>query len=412
MRLLALILVAVSLLSASDEQLLALVLKAQADFDRVDLTAVPKLADTSACVLSQAALLPVSSAVELPVVRFRKGYCTLVGASIGRNASLYAEAAAEFQKAIDAWPARVALQSKKIPAESVSSALPVLAAIARMMASPGNAAVMTGAQQQISSALSTPSCPSSVMPVQTCQADLRLGREWLGWIAFTNDRLAEAAQYLSAFPDSGWSVWVAGRQAYQVGNYREAASLYRKALDTWQRSPEGRFAPQPDMGLALTDLGGAQILAGDTAGAIATLDQAVRTDSDHARTFYYRARAKELAGREDTAIADYNLAARTAFASTVDLASGEAHLYRGIAAYRRKDFARAEDEFSNALNFTIPAGLRADAVAWRHLSAVAAGNCDTSRDLLARDLSSVTPFFPKSDAASAMSACPTASGAK
>jgi len=113
-----------------------------------------------------------------------------------------------------------------------------------------------------------------------------------------------------------------------------------------------------------------------------------------------------MAGRADSALADYVLASRTAFASARDLASGEAHFYRGIAAYRRKEFARAEDEFSSALNFSIPDSLRADATAWRHLSAVAAGSCGASAGLLSRDLPSVSPFFPKREAASLMSACP------
>ena len=85
-------------------------------------------------------------------------------------------------------------------------------------------------------------------------------------------------------------------------------------------------------------LGGARLLAGDLAGAIATLDASLKADPKIAHALFLRARAKELAGQKDAALADYNLASRTAFAEAQDLASGEAHLYRGIVLFRRKDF--------------------------------------------------------------------------
>lgn len=403
---LALTLLAASLLGAADEAQLALLLKAQTDFNRVDLSATPRFPDTSACVASEAALLPVSSAADLPLVYYRKGDCALIGATLTHYPALFAEAETDFRKSIETWPGRVALQPKKTTPEPLSTALPVLLAITRLLQSPGDAAVMASAQRDISSALAAPSCPSTVMPAAACQADLQLGRKWLGWIAIANDQLPEAAQDFSAFPDSGWPAWVAGREAFKAGNYREAAAKYRSAVDVWQGGVSERLAPQPDLGLALTDLGGALLASGDATGAIAVLDRAVKTDPAHARTFFYRARAKEVAGHQDSALADYVLASRTAFASARDLASGEAHLYRGIAAYRRKDFARAEDEFSSALNFSVPDSLRTDATAWRRLSAVAGGSCGSSAGLLSRDLPSVSPFFPKNEATSLLKACP------
>ncbi|MEI9970764.1 MAG: hypothetical protein WDO73_01230 [Ignavibacteriota bacterium] len=105
-------------------------------------------------------------------------------------------------------------------------------------------------------------------------------------------------------------------------------------------------------------------------------------------------------------MADYNLASRAAFADANDLASGEAHLYRGILLYRRKDFGKAEEEFSSALNFEIAAILRPDATAWRHLSAVASGACGASRQLLEKSLSSVSPYFPKAEAEALAAGCP------
>jgi Tfp pilus assembly protein PilF len=114
-----------------------------------------------------------------------------------------------------------------------------------------------------------------------------------------------------------------------------------------------------------------------------------------------------LAGQPDLALSDYNLASRTAFANAKDLASGEAHLYRGIFLYRRKDYARAEDEFSSALNFEVPAAIRSDAVAWRHLAAVAGGSCATEREFLARSLADVSPYFPKAEARAIVASCST-----
>lgn len=412
MRVLALIVAVSGLLAAADQQQLNLLLKAQADFDRVDLSPTPTLPETSACVLSEAALLPVASPADLPIVHYRKGYCTLLGGVISQNRALDAAAAAEFQKAVDAWQGRVAMQPKRSAPEPPSSGLAVLAGIARLMAQPGDAATISGAERQIQGAIGTAACPSSVMPLGACQTDLRLGREWLGWIALSQDRLAAAAQDFAAAPDSGWPQWVAGRQAFESGKYSEAAKQYGSAVAVWTREAPERLGPPTDPGMALTDLGGAQLLAGDATGAIATLDRAARTGQAQARTFYYRARAREMAGQKEAALRDYSLASRTAFAATVDLASGEAHLYRGIAEFRRKDYARAEDEFSNALNFSIPEALRGDAAAWRQMAAVAAGNCEASRQLLARDLGKVSPYFPKSEAQERMASCSTTSAVK
>jgi hypothetical protein len=88
-----------------------------------------------------------------------------------------------------------------------------------------------------------------------------------------------------------------------------------------------------------------------------------------------------------------------------DLASGEAHFYRGILLYRRQDFARAEEEFSSALNFEMTVALRPDARAWRHLAAVAGGSCGAARQSLDLALASVSPFFPQAEARSLAASC-------
>jgi len=248
------------------------------------------------------------------------------------------------------------------------------------------------------------------MPAVACQRVFAIGREWRGWLALRHGDLDAAGR---DFAGAGaWSAWVAGRHAFGAGRYADAAADYRKAVDAWDATRRAdprplldHIAPPADLGEAEADLGGAQLLAGDAAGAIATLDAAVKQAPNDARALYLRARAKEAAARTDAAMADYSLASRTAFANARELASGEGHLYRGILLYRRHEYDQAEDEFASALNFEIPDGLRGDAGAWRRLAAVAGGSCGASRDYLERSLAGVTPYFPKAEARTAIAAC-------
>jgi tetratricopeptide (TPR) repeat protein len=173
-----------------------------------------------------------------------------------------------------------------------------------------------------------------------------------------------------------------------------------------------RLGPPVDLSAAYTELGGAQLLASDPTGALASLNQAVRSDSTNARALFLRARAQDAAGRTDAAIADYGLAARNALAKAGEGASGEAHVYRGISFYRRRDFARAEDEFNNALSFEIDPALRADAVAWRRLAAVASGSCEAGRRYLEEALPAASPFFPREEARATIASCSTTSAAQ
>src|SRR5690242_21843238 len=117
MRLWFLILSTAGILAAADEQQLALELRAQADFERVQMAATPSVADTTRCIQSQAALLPVVPASELALHLYRKAYCTLVGGN-------FATAASEFDKAIESWHAELA--AKKEPDQPAPSALAVL----------------------------------------------------------------------------------------------------------------------------------------------------------------------------------------------------------------------------------------------------------------------------------------------
>ncbi|HEY2016431.1 MAG TPA: tetratricopeptide repeat protein [Bryobacteraceae bacterium] len=419
MRICVIAVFASSFLLAADDPQLALILKAQSEFERVELAPVPELRDTISCTQTQAAVLPLAPPEEQSMVRYRKGFCTLAGAVITHNASEFTQAAAEFDKAIEAWPARSQGRGKKLPPEPVPPVLRTLGAVGRLQAASssmaagpapeGLDAVLEQSGKDLLSSTEQP-CAANVMQAARCTAFQETGRQWLGWLALRRNDLTEAARDFTGSAGSGWSEWVAGRRAFQDGNYKEAASQYRQAVNLARRGPAeslvGRLAPTPNVPAELIELGGAQLLAGDSNGAIATLDEAVKASPSNARALFLRARAKETAGQAEAALADYNLASRAAFAGAKDLASGEAHLYRGILLFRRKDYPHAEDEFASALNFEIPGGLRADAVAWRHLAAVATGSCDASRQYLERSLSAASPYFPKAEARTLISACP------
>jgi|SRR5579883_1279773 len=408
MKVAVLTILAASATFAADEQQLALALRGQTDFDRVALSAAPQLREISACILSQASLVPVAPPEEQPVVHFRKGYCTLANAGITGDAAAYKDAAAEFDRAMEAWPARVAVLAKKKQAlEPVSSGLRVLAQIARVKV--GDTAPDV-AEKELENAIDKHDCPASVMSPQLCEQVIGIGREWQGWMALRAGDVDAAARQFGTTP--GWTPWVAGQQAFRQGQYAQAATDDQKAIADWDAARRqgaqpvlGRVAPPVDLSNAYAELGGAQLLAGNATAAIASLNQAVKESPGNSRAFYLRARAQEIAGHPDLAQAGYSLASRAAFANAKDLASGEAHLYRGILLYRRKLYSEAEDEFSSALNFEIPASMRADAAAWRRLAAVSSGSCEASRTALQEALSTVSPYFPKEEARTAIATC-------
>jgi tetratricopeptide (TPR) repeat protein len=209
---------------------------------------------------------------------------------------------------------------------------------------------------------------------------------------------------------------VQGRREYDNARFGAAAVQYSKAIDEWKRIWQGEgptlpqaLGPRPQYASALADWGGARLLAGDLPGAILTLDASIQADPASPFALFLRARAKELAGEKDAALADYNLASRTAYAAAVDLASGEAHLYHGIVLYLRQDFVRAEEEFASALNFEMTGALRPDARAWRHLAVVAGGACGAARESLSLALAGVSPFFPRDEARARAAECGTES---
>jgi tetratricopeptide (TPR) repeat protein len=327
------------------------------------------------CVQAEAALLPVARPEDVRGIRFRKGYCTLAAATVTGEKTTFEDAASEFDKA----------------------GMPAIAAIVRRQILPG-------------SPVNLPACPDALIPVAFCEGLKATAHQWMGYDALKSGNLLESGTQFSAGGGYGWSELVRGHQDFQTKRYREAVMDYRSAVDLARRAPvpsPERLGPRLDIGATLTDLGGAQVAAGDRAGAITTLDEALKVAPSTARAAFLRATAKREQGNLEAALADYNMASRFAFAGAVDLASGEAHLYRGIGLYYRKEYGRAEDEFASALNFEISAKLRNEAETWRHLSAVAGGSCGASRDLLDRSLPSVSPYFPVSDARSRLAACAT-----
>jgi hypothetical protein len=404
-----LLLLGASTLFAAEPRQLALALRAQSDFDRVESAAHLQLQETNGCIQSQAAAISVAPRAELSSLYFRKGYCALMGAILTRQPADFLDAAASFDKSIETWPDATGRNLKNEVPQAVSSGLRILAAVSRLEGDP--AAAQGGpTRQELDAAVAKAACPSLVMPVAECQSLLSAGRVWLGWIALQRNELYEATRELSSAP-SGWAPWAAGRQAYHDHNYQEASARYLEAVNLWASNSgqtlsfPAALEPQPEMPGIRMQLGGALILAGKPAEAIPFLDAAIKANSNLARAIYYRARAEELSGRTDAALADYSLAARAAFATAQDLISGEAHLYRGIAFYRRNDYAHAENEFSSAFNLGIPDELRNDVQAWRHMAAVAGGACGASRSLLEESLVSASPFFPKQEARALATTC-------
>lgn len=238
----------------------------------------------------------------------------------------------------------------------------------------------------------------------------QLGSAWLGWIALKRGDPLEAGPRFANANAPGWREWLAGLQAFRVWNYSVAAADYGKAIGIWREArPDSwtqRMNPMPEMSEALTDWGGAQLAANDPRAALANLDAAIKADAANSRALYLRGLAKQHLGRKDDATDDLNLASRAAFAKKGDAGAAEAHVYRGISLYWRKEFLRAENEFASALNSDIAAPWQSDARAWRHLAAVSGGACAASRSALERAMASVSPYFPRVEANAALAACP------
>ena len=176
--------------------------------------------------------------------------------------------------------------------------------------------------------------------------------------------------------------------------FPQAVEAFHRAVEKFSQQSTvglaGMFGPHPDMADAWFRLGNAQFEAKDYTSAITSLDHASKLRPEDSRAIFVRARAREMLGQ--SGLADYDLASRTAFANVnAPGAGGQAHLYRGLAYYRRGDYARAEQEFSSSLNFD-SGWAKDDAIAWRHMAALAGGACGPSAAMLRESLGRVRGY--------------------
>src|ERR1017187_4744081 len=209
----ALALLASSVVFGADDLQLAVALKAQSAFERVELTARPRIPDADVCLQAQAAALALAPPEERSLLYYRKGYCSFAEAGAAQSPAQFLAAATEFDKAIEAWPLRMRKGAKHPVAEPVSAPLRVFAAIARLHTG-ADPAVVSAAQQEIAAALESSSCTSNLMPAALCGKVLSAGAQWQGWFALRDNNLDDAWGRFSGNPSSGWTAWVRGRQDF------------------------------------------------------------------------------------------------------------------------------------------------------------------------------------------------------
>lgn len=382
---------------------LALALKAQKDFETVATAGAPRLSDALACVQSQAALLPVAPPQHVSLIHYRKGYCMLLAGIIRRDAATERAAAAEFNQALRTW---LAAGHGGTP-----PAFGALAAIAALKAGP-EIGELPALEAELAQSTDVSGCSPAAIPVSECRPALEAGRFWRGWIAERQGRLSDAAHLFEEFPNSGWPEWVAGRQAMDARRYAEAATDLERATQTWameEKATSGLAAmlrPAPEIRAALERLGEVQFVSGQHAAASATLDACLQREPRNAWAMFLRARAKHELGRESEAEADYERAARIALAGAdARFSAGDAHFYRGVSLFQRHDYEGAEEEFATALSSEPAPQMKADAMAWWRMTAVAGGGCQASTGLLKASLAEASDFFPKDAARELVRGC-------
>jgi hypothetical protein len=401
MRIFLLALLLATPLEAADQQKLALETAADADFARVASGIVADFAFASTCVQSEAMAAAVATPEQVPQVTYRKAFCQLAAAAATGDRTSFEKAADTFDNAIA--DAQSPAGKQKIPILAPPT-WHILAAVARLNAGAQGDSEEKGLRVAVDAA----DCRG--VSLQLCHSVQQLGSAWLGWIALVNGDRPAASRWFANSDAPEWKAWVSGRQAYEVGNYREAAVKYGRAIGLWRAalpsSLSDQLNPRPEMSRAFADWGGAQLASNDAVAALANFDAAIKADKANSRAYYLRALAEQRSGREGAATEDFDLASRAALAQTGTDATARAHFYRGIVFYRRKEFVRAEQEFSSALSADVSTDWRADARAWRFLAAVAGGACGASRENLSRAEGSASPYFPKQLADAALAACP------
>ncbi len=388
---------------SADDRKLPLEMAARADFERVVTESAPNLASSTTCLESQAMLLSVATPEETPIIVFQKAYCALARAIVTNDRPALSHAAESFDDAIADSQASASKQKSPV---TVSSTWRVLAAVARLVAG----APLDSQEQSLTGAVDASDCQTNVAGAEFCRAVHELGSAWLGRMALEKGNRSEAARRFAVANSAAWTKWVAGAEAFRLANYSEAASDDAYAVQAWRRVQQDpmlqRLYPRPESSAMLTEWAGAELASGNDAGALPILEDALKADPSNPRALFLRGLTKERSGRGDP-LEDYDRAGRAAFAKEgSDAGIAEAHFYRGVLLYRRKEFVRAENEFSSALNADEATPWHADARAWRGLAAVAGGSCGASREYLQRSLSSVSPYFPKQEALAAFAACP------
>jgi tetratricopeptide (TPR) repeat protein len=399
---------AVSILHAGDDRKAALWQQADAQYQRVVSGAVA-IRDTSGCVQAQMEFLSVAEREETGLALYRKAYCELAAASAGNRRADFAAAAADLEKAYAAWPDRFRPVKNSLP-EPAPAPFRLLNWIARFNAGAGQD-VFAQAQNEMTAAAAANVCPADALTPAQCASIRRAGREWLGWMALQQGDLYRAVSQFQQAPAPAWTYWTTAKDAFRERRFGDAANMYRDAIEAWSKAAQDerllfdRVGPKLDRAHALTELGGAQYLAGQAGPAVETLTAALKADPKLAKALYLRGRAKESLGQTEAAIADYNLASRTAFADGSETGAADAHLYRGVMLYLRREYARTESEFSSALTFDVSDAEKNDIEAWMRMASVAAGSCSEYRQALERALETASPFFPKAEARSLASSC-------
>ncbi len=379
--------------------------KADADFDKVDASPIPKIQDTMSCVQSNAAAAAGVRIEEQYLFQYRKGYCELFGAILTGNVDGFHAAATDFGEAVAAWPKKTLTEPP-----AALSALIVIAKLEQGRAADSSPDL----PRELEAAIANPNCPATpLMSPAFCAEIVSTAKVWLGWLALRKSDFAKAAASFGSVPGNPWSLWIAARNAQQEKKLAEATDLYEKLLEEWSARQKSSnpdvptlLGPKPEPVAINYQLGVMDYERERFDSSIARLDAVIKVTPQNSYAIFLRARSKDRLQQLNPALDDYLLAAQTAkMNGDTNWNVGQAHYFRGLVFYRLKDFARAESEFSNALASPLSEIPASDVTAWRAMAAVSGGGCKTSTDALESTAQSTTDQFPKAEAAALVINC-------
>lgn len=355
--------------------------QAESAFDRVQASPAPDANEAASCVAAQDALLPKTKPGDRWLVHYRRGFCALILAARRNDRSGYGTAVQEFSETAESLPS---VLKKQIP-----QGLTALQAISTALAADPDK-VPVGDLKSVSD--SARCFDSALMSARMCMLLSDAAAVWIGWSAYRKDDLNAAAAALEKVPASPWTAWVSGSLAWHQHRWPEAAALYTRAIAGWS-SPSGLvelFAPKPDIATAWYQLGATQYQAGDYGSAIASFDAAVRESHGGSWYIFVRARAKEMLGLREAALADYELASR----------DKQTSFYSAMRWLRQAEFTRANAGFTAALAALPPDIPRADVEGWRTVAVLGEGRCADPPDL-----ANASVFFPKDEVEASVLEC-------